>query len=396
MPKLSIWNSGRKGADYRFIDGTISEFFTIGGTAVYVHKYIGVQNNADQQTDADGHLLPAEPLPGGETVIQDIIFLENRDRCYAPDVYEMRGIYNIQDAEFDLSQFGLFLENDTIFLEFHLNDMIKLLGRKLMSGDVLELPHLRDDALLDPEAPAINKFYSISDAQRASDGYSQTWFPHIWRVKCKPLTNSQEYDQILDQNAKDPFGLDLGDPFGENPSKAKKLRDTMINMSRSMNMETGEETEVPQEHLINEEIVDMAREYVAGRYFQTQQYYIVPGDELGSQYPWIFAGDGVPPDSSTPVNSGNVFPDNPNEGDYFLRTDYDPNVLYCYTIPPAIRSSTGIWLRQELDYRQQDWSMASRVLLSFINNNKTTTLNDGTTVQQRQPLSQVVRPRADF
>jgi hypothetical protein len=396
MPKLSIWNSGRKGADYRFIDGTISEFFTIGGTAVYVHKYIGVQNNADQQKDADGNLLPAEPLPGGEIVIQDIIFLENRDRCYAPDIYEMRGIYNVQDAEFDLSQFGLFLENDTIFMEFHLNDMIKLIGRKLMSGDVLELPHLRDDALLDPEAPAINKFYSISDAQRASDGYSQTWFPHIWRVKCKPLTNSQEYDQILDQNAKDPFGLELGDPFGDDPTKAKKLRDTMINMSRSINMETGDETLVPQEHLINEEIVDKAREFVAGRYFQTEQYYIVPGDELGNQYPWIFAGDGIPPDSSTPVDSGNVFPDNPNAGDYYLRTDYEPNALYCYTIPPTIRSSTGIWLRQELDYRQQDWSMASRVLLSFINNNKTTTLNDGTTVQQRQPLSQVVRPRADF
>jgi hypothetical protein len=167
----------------------------------------------------------------------------------------------------------------------------------------------------------------------------------------------------------------------------------MINVSRTLNLD-GTETEVPLEHAINEEIVDLAREYVAGRYFQTQQYYIVPGDELGNQYPWIFAGDGVPPNSSTPVNSGNVFPDSPQSGDYYLRTDYDPNVLYRYTILP--KAASGTWVRQELDYRQQDWSMASRVLLSFINNNETTTLNDGTTVAQRQPLSQVVKPRADF
>jgi hypothetical protein len=390
MPKLSIWNSGRKDADYRFIDGTISEYFSIGGTAVYVHKYIGVQDQTN--LDADG---VAQPLAGGETKIQDVLFLENRDRCYAPDIFEMRGIYNIQDAEFDLSQFGLFLENDTIFIEFHLNDMIKLLGRKLMSGDVLELPHLRDDALMDPEADATNKFYSILDTMRASDGYSPTWFSHIWRVKCKPLTNSQEYDQILDKNAKDPFGLDLGDPYGDDPSKAKKLRDVMLNVSRTLDMTTGEVLETPLDTAINEQIVDEARQYVKGRYFETRQYYIVPGDELGNQYPWVFAGDGVPPDDSEPVNDGNVFPDNAQDGDYFLRTDYEPNVLYRYTVS-GTNSSSASWVRQELDYRQQDWSMASRVLLSFINNNKTTTLNDGSIVQQKQPLSQVVKPKADF
>lgn len=390
MPKLSIWNSGRKDADYRFIDGTISEYFSIGGTAIYVHKYTGVQD----QTNVDANGV-AQPLAGGETKIQDVLFLENRDRCYAPDIFEMRGIYNIQDSEFDLSQFGLFLENDTIFIEFHLNDMIKLLGRKLMSGDVLELPHLRDDALLDPSADATNKFYSILDTMRASDGYSPTWYPHIWRVKCKPLTNSQEYDQILDQNAKDPFGLDLGDPYGDDPSKAKKLRDVMINVSRTLDMTTGEVLETPLENAINEQIVDEAREYVKGRYFETRQYYIVPGDELGNQYPWVFAGDGVPPDDSEPVNNGNVFPDDAQDGDYFLRTDYEPNVLYRYTVSGTNNSSAS-WIRQELDYRQQDWSMASRVLLSFINNNKTTTLNDGSIVPQKQPLSQVVKPKADF
>jgi hypothetical protein len=50
--------------------------------------------------------------PTYETVdvlnIQDLLLLENRDRVYDPDVYVMRGVYNTQDVDFDLTQFGLF------------------------------------------------------------------------------------------------------------------------------------------------------------------------------------------------------------------------------------------------------------------------------------------------
>lgn len=361
MPRLSVWGSGQKSNNYNFIDKAIAEYFSIGGTAVLVHKYIGIQdpNGVDENGNPNG------VAPGGETKIQDVLFLENRDRAYAPDVYEMRGIYSIQDAEFDLSQFGMFLQNDTIFIEVHLNDSIKILGRKLMSGDVIELPHLRDDALLGDNSPAINKFYSIQDVNRASDGYSQTWYPHILRMKCTPLTDSQEYEQILDQKALDPFGLETD----------TKLQDIMSNVASTLN--------------INNDIVEEAKQYVKGRYFETRQYFIVPGDELGNQYPWIFAGDGDPPDGAELVGAGNAFPDNASTGDYYLRLDYEPHVLFQ-------KANTGSWLRQELDYRQQDWSMATRLLESFINNNKLTTLDDGTVMNQKQPLSRIVTPKADF
>ena len=45
-----------------------------------------------------------------------------------------RGIYNVQDADFNLSQFGMFLQNDTLFLTVHLNDIVERIGRKPMSG----------------------------------------------------------------------------------------------------------------------------------------------------------------------------------------------------------------------------------------------------------------------
>jgi hypothetical protein len=37
----------------------------------------------------------------------------------------------------------------------------------------------------------------IQDAAFASEGFSQTWLPHLWRVKATPLTNAQEYKDIL-------------------------------------------------------------------------------------------------------------------------------------------------------------------------------------------------------
>ena len=141
-----------------------------------------------------------------ETNIQDLLFMENRDRKYDPDIFELRGVYNVSDNDFDLTQFGLFLTNDTLFISFHINDMVEKLGRRLMPGDVIELPHLRDELLLSNDRDAINKFYVVQDAARGSEGFSQTWYPHIWRIKVAPLTDTQEYKDILG-SAKDPDSL---------------------------------------------------------------------------------------------------------------------------------------------------------------------------------------------
>jgi hypothetical protein len=132
------------------------------------------------------------------TNIQDLLFLENRDRTYDPNIYRLRGHYNVQNLDFNLSQFGLFLDNDIIFITVHYNDMIELIGRKLMVGDVIELPHLLDYNPLKETIPtALKRFMQITDANYASEGFSPTWFPHLWRIKCEPLVDSEEFSQIL-------------------------------------------------------------------------------------------------------------------------------------------------------------------------------------------------------
>lgn len=349
MPRITLWNNGKRGADFTFIDRQVSEFVNASGTALYVYLYQGTYDENGQPTEV--------------TEIQDVLFQENRDRIYGKDVIEMRGCYNVQDNDFDLRQFGFFLSGDTIFMEVHLNDMLAICGRKIISGDVIELPHQRDDAMLDG-GDATNRFYVVEDATRAANGYSQTWFPHLWRLKMTPMTDSQEYADILDRNVEDPFGL----------KQEKTIKDVMSIVHKQMD--------------VNEAVVEEAEKYVKERNFETRQFYFVPGEEKGDMLPWIWAGDGDPPNGAELIDSGVVFPEGAADGSFFLKTSFSPHQLY--------KKEGGKWRIQEVDYRMGKWTAAHRLLDSFINNCDTTILDDGTELKQKIALSRALPPPADF
>jgi hypothetical protein len=298
-----------------------------------------------------------------DSTIQDVLFMENRDRKYSKIVYELRGIYNLADLDFDLRQFGLFLQTDTLFIEFHLNEMVARLGRRLMPGDVLELPHRRDDTI-DVDAPAINKFYIVEDAVRGSNGYSATWWPHIWRVKVSPMPASQEYQDILNQSQTNPLGFD-----------ESTIGDLMSTIATSLNL--------------NDAIVEQAKLDVPARYFETRQFWMVaPEGRPDGSYPWVFAGDGIPPNGAVPLGSGNRFPQQAQQGDYFLRTDYKPATLFMW--------DAGAWRMQEQDIRRRDWQAAHDLLYDFVQDTDTTVLDDGSSLPTKIALSKAVKPRADF
>lgn len=194
MPRLSLYRPNKTN-DYNFMDRTIHEMFTVGGTDLYIHKYLGPTDQGPSIDYTQPQYDTLSPLN-----IQDLLFLENRDRTYDPNIYRLRGHYNVQNLDFDLSQFGLFLNNDIIFITVHYNDMIETMGRKLMVGDVIELPHLLDYNPLDEKIPvALKRFMQITDANYASEGFSQTWFPHLWRIKCEKMVDSEEFSQILQE-----------------------------------------------------------------------------------------------------------------------------------------------------------------------------------------------------
>jgi hypothetical protein len=85
-----------------------------------------------------------------------------------------------------------------------------------------------------------------------------------------------------------------------------------------------------------------------------------------------------------PTGAGIAFPQNPQVGDYFLRIDYLPQLLYRWDGQLWIRISQNV--RTQTGYDYGDLSQQS----SFINNSNVTVLTDGTTTTQRQALSTIL------
>src|SRR6056300_1423530 len=367
MPRLSLYSPQRRN-DYKFLDRTIAEMYQVGGVDMYVHKYLGPQPSGDDSSSISGGTQDAtQPSYSSENplFIEDLFLLENRDRAYSQDIYQMRGVYNQQDIDFDLTQFGLFLNNDTLFITFHYNAMIDTIGRKLMSGDVLELPNLKDYHPLDTEIPrALPKYYVIQDASFASEGFSQTWLPHLWRVKATPLVGAQEYNDILDK----PFATDnIWDPGNYYPTGSIVLDGATYYQSIT-DVPVGTEITnttywsvytplselatfgtVTKDRELNDAIVQQAEFEVPASGYDNTQYYLVntnpdgsPGDPAGydgsqtditvdtsninaDQQPntpqdfgyiqGYLSGDNIPP-NGLPVTPGIAFPDNPAVGDY--------------------------------------------------------------------------------
>lgn len=444
--------------DYKFFDKRISEAFTVGGTGVLLHKYVGTFKQANayptSNTTVSGRTLyfnsvsnfevgqavsgvgiadntviySTDPtlntvtltsnvtssISSGQPVnvywkdstqpvyqnqsslnIQDLLFLENRDRKYDPDVYTLRGVYTVNDNDFDLSQFGIFLNADTLYMTFHLNDVVAHLGRKIMAGDVLELQHKKDYYPLNAEIPAVLKrYYVVQDVTFAAEGFSQTWWPHLVRVKLTPLVDSQEFKDIINQ---------ITGNTGGNATPVTNYLSTLDKLNE-----------------INDAIIKQAEIDVPKSGTNIDQLYVEPlnpdgspGDPTGVQVdlttvtvdssvdfaatqattpntdiPAYLGGDGSAP-NGWPVAAGTSFPTSPTIGIYFLRVDYVPNRLFRYD---GIR-----WAKIEdsvrTDLTPGPNNKTQRSI--FVNDTSTFTNNEGQTVPTRQSLSKALTPKAD-
>ena len=248
----------------------------------------------------------------------------------------------------------MFINNDSLFMTLHMNTCASLLGRRLMAGDVVELPHLRDDLLLGG-GEAINRFFVVSDAGRPAEGYDARWWPHLWRVKLTGITDSPEYRDILGTG---------------------ETADDLRNVLSTYNTQIA----------ISDKVQAMAAEEVEydANYMAGGHLYI---DENAPGKPGIaVAGDGTPPNGAVIVGSGTSFPMDANNGDYFLRTDFTPNRLFVKNLSVWSNVSTA---------KTAAWSAANKILTSFVNNDDQRINTDGTTGAVKTNLSKAVKPKAD-
>jgi hypothetical protein len=85
-----------------------------------------------------------------------------------------------------------------------------------------------------------------------------------------------------------------------------------------------------------------------------------------------------------PTGAGIAFPQNPEVGAYFLRTDYLPQILYRWDGRIWVRISKNV--RTPTGFTETDLSQQS----SFINNSNVTITTDGTSIPQKQALSTIL------
>lgn len=392
MPRLSMWRDNHTN-DYKFQDNRIRELFTAGGTGVNLHKYLGLNTQ-----DATNDVTLPNYTNNSEKNIQDLLFLENRDRKYDRNIYTLRGHYTIIDTDFNLSQFGLFVTNDTLFFTFHINDMIERMGRKIMPGDVLELPHIRDYNPLDPDDQipiALKKYYVVQETTRAAEGFAPTWWPHLWRAKVQPMVDGQEYRDILNIEMEDALGNTDGTTIRDYLSTYTKnvtINDAIIQQA---------ETDVPLSGYDNSPLYVMPTDdngFPALNYSINSDTIKIKGDNgnITADYTYItpktnlpgyLTGDGLAP-NGMPVKPLTYFPENAALGDYVLRLDFFPNRLFRYDgtkwvkVEDAIRAPlTGANINTQLG--------------TFFNNTNQTVTNSGGTQDQRVALSKVLKPKAD-
>ena len=433
MPRLSLYRPNRT-RDYQFLDRTISEMYTVGGMDVYVHKFLGPETGGEDSAFS-GNFDATQPIYDelSPMNIQDLLLLENRDRIYAPDVYIMRGVYNHQDIDFDLTQFGLFLNNDTLFITFHYNDMIDTFGRKLMTGDVLELPNLKDFHPLNPNLPrGLPKYYVVQDADFATEGMSQTWLPHTWRVKATPLTDAQEYNSITNKPFVAEYIWDPGDfyPTGSvvnsgdvyyqsirNVPAGTEITNTTFWREYTPNTISDVQGTRTKDTELNDAILTQADIEVPLSGYDIDKFYIVPTQDgepanpdsltadqtvttdgtqggasvtpkdLGYVMGYL-VGDGMAP-NGLPVTPSVSFPLNPVSGDYCLRLDYKPNRLFRYDGARWVKIEDRV--RTDLNNGPLNETLRS----GFVNNTNTVLTTDLGRIPSRQSLSEILKPRAD-
>ena len=220
---------------------------------------------------------------------------------------------------------------------------------------------------------------------RAAEGFSQTWWPHLLRLKMKSLVDSQEYRDILGD------ATDTG-----------SLASYMSTFNK--------------EKEINQKIVEQAESDAPKSGFNYKQYYVQPIDERGnirtdnvnssdpvsgdksinatidtpasSHYGFYYDGDGVAPNGE-PAGFGTSFPSsNVETGDYWLRTDFLPTRLFRYDGARWVRIEDNIRLTTTNNDTRNNFKT------SFVNNTTTSTIN-GLTTEQRQSLSNALKPKAD-
>lgn len=137
------------------------------------------------------HLLESTQLSLDN--IEDLVYLENRDRAYCRSSVMLKCTYDLLDVQTELAKFGINLPQTYIFT-VSFADMVKILGRPVVIGDIVELP---GEVMYDPNLRPVRKWLEVTDCGWSTEGYTLNWKPNLFRFYAQPIMPSVEHKDIL-------------------------------------------------------------------------------------------------------------------------------------------------------------------------------------------------------
>lgn len=279
--------------------------------------------------------------------VQDIFFLENRDRDYAQSSLTVRCQYSPFDPLGDMGKFGFNILDQYAFT-CAFSAMVEKLGRPIIIGDVLEVC---PEAAYDQNMNVVKKFLEVTDAGWSAEGYSPGWTPLIYRFTAQQLIPSQEHRDIIKSVTAQKYSIDDSEFF------SNIMPVITGTLTSSENIEQMAKDAVPETGADTSGIASGMSQYSADPLADKKGSY--DGRDL-------YVEDGLPPDNK-PYGEGYKLPDMDScqDGDYF-RLNYPaelkvPARLYQFSLYKRK------WIYIETDRRAENSShkpSAQRVLSS--------------------------------
>lgn len=366
MPNRYHLYNKQRGKDYAYIDRVVRNQIEMGGCLLNIYRWIGSYT-------LDGKYVPLE-----EGNVSDTILNENSRRKYSHTTIDIYGAMRMNAPQFSFNFGGYSLiDGDEKEIVFHYNSMIDMVGRKIIVNDVIEMTWFRDNDLIGSDK-SVNKFFVVTSTQVDENGWDPHWGYHLWKIKCKPLTNTVEFQDLFNNND-GATGGETG--FYENP-----------NANEGGGGINGDNTDGDTTQEQNDKNVADAEKDVAFREYDEHHLYLDDLKIKNNNGAWVVHGlDGIPQGSNCEdIPFGEYFPENAQAGDFFLRIDKE------YEFPTLFKriddGKRKGWQKWEFD-RRIKWFGVPDKLRNVLNNDQTFVNEQGETIKVRQEMDELVKAR---
>ena len=359
--------------NYNYIDRVVKGFIEQGGALFHVYPIVALIGN-----DGVSHEIGEKGF-----LVSDPVFNESPKRKYSRETFDLWGVTKMNTPQFSFSFSGLsLLDGDEKEISFHYNSMIAQLGRKLLIGDVIEWSWLRDLDIMGMET-GMNKFYQVTASERDENGWAANYKYHLWKVKVKPITNSPEFADLFVQKNED--GSYDGDFYED-----------LNSINGGGGIDASNTTQKNELDIMDAVLAEAEEKGPSFRLHDEHHVYLDENNQVYVENRFIPQGiDGIPnqlncEDIDYNTEFGEFFPENPSNGDYFLRVDYNPPRLFKRIVNE--QTNEGKWQLVEFDNREK-WTGVPAILRSHINNDETITNNAEEVLPQRQNIKDLVKAR---